>query len=86
MISIDGTTGEIYAGELPTIEARFEDEHDLATLLGWADEIRAPAGLGQRRLPARRRARAGLRRAGHRPVPHRAHVLRGGAPADRAAA
>jgi pyruvate,orthophosphate dikinase len=40
MISIDGTTGEIYAGELPTIEARFEDEHDLATLLGWADEIR----------------------------------------------
>jgi pyruvate,orthophosphate dikinase len=40
MISIDGTTGEIYAGELPTIEARFEDEHDLATLLGWADEVR----------------------------------------------
>jgi pyruvate,orthophosphate dikinase len=40
MISIDGTTGEIYAGELPTIEARFEDEHDLATLLSWADETR----------------------------------------------
>ena len=40
VISIDGTTGEIFAGELPTIEARFEDEHDLATLLGWADESR----------------------------------------------
>jgi pyruvate,orthophosphate dikinase len=40
MISIDGTTGEIYAGELPTIEARFEDEHDLATLLEWADGVR----------------------------------------------
>jgi pyruvate,orthophosphate dikinase len=40
MISIDGTTGEIYAGELPTIEAKYEDEHDLATLLGWADETR----------------------------------------------
>jgi pyruvate, orthophosphate dikinase len=40
MISIDGTTGEIFAGELPTIEARFEDEKDLATLLGWADETR----------------------------------------------
>jgi pyruvate, orthophosphate dikinase len=40
MISIDGTTGEIYRGELPTIEARFEDEHDLATLLAWADEFR----------------------------------------------
>ena len=40
MISIDGTTGEIYAGELPTIDARFEDQHELATLLGWADEVR----------------------------------------------
>jgi pyruvate,orthophosphate dikinase len=40
VISLDGTTGEIYAGELPTIEARFEDEHDLATLLGWADKAR----------------------------------------------
>ena len=40
LISIDGTTGEIFAGELPTIEARFEDEHDLATLLDWADGVR----------------------------------------------
>ncbi len=40
MISIDGTTGEIYAGALPTIEARFQDEKDLATLLGWADDVR----------------------------------------------
>src|SRR4029453_8685061 len=40
VISIDGTTGEIYEGELPTIEARFEDEHDLATLLRWADDVR----------------------------------------------
>jgi pyruvate,orthophosphate dikinase len=40
VISIDGTTGEIFAGELPTIEARFEDEHDLATLLSWADDVR----------------------------------------------
>ena len=39
-ISIDGTTGEIFAGELPTIEAKFEDEHDLATLLSWADDVR----------------------------------------------
>jgi pyruvate,orthophosphate dikinase len=40
VISIDGTTGEIFAGELSTIEARFEDEHDLATLLSWADGVR----------------------------------------------
>ncbi len=40
MISIDGTTGEIYAGALATIEARFSDEKDLATLLSWADDVR----------------------------------------------
>ena len=42
-------------------------------------------GVGERRLSARRRARTSLWRAGHRPVPHRAHVLRGGPDADRAA-
>ena len=37
-----------------------------------------PARARQRRHPGRRaRARAQLRRRGHRPVPHRAHVLRG---------
>ena len=40
MISIDGTTGEIYAGALATIEANFADEKDLATLLSWADDVR----------------------------------------------
>jgi len=37
IITIDGTTGNVYAGTIPTIEARFFDE--LATLLGWADEV-----------------------------------------------
>ena len=85
MISIDGTTGEIFAGELPTIEARFEDEHDLATLLGWADEVRRLQVWANADYPRDARARRELRGAGHRPVPDRAHVLRGGAPADRAA-
>ena len=35
--------------------------------------------------PGRRPSRPQLRRPGHRPVPHRAHVLRAGAPAHRAA-
>jgi len=54
MISIDGTTGEIFLGELPTIEARFEDEHDLATLLSWADELLRTSGFADawvERLP-----------------------------------
>ena len=36
LITIDGTTGDVYLGEVPMIEADFSSE--LATLLGWADE------------------------------------------------
>jgi pyruvate,orthophosphate dikinase len=36
VITIDGTTGNVYAGRLPTIEADFSG--DLSTLLQWADE------------------------------------------------
>ena len=39
-ISVDGSTGVVYAGALPTVEARFEDQPELQTILGWADEIR----------------------------------------------
>ena len=42
-------------------------------------------GAHQRRDPAGRRDRAQVRRRGHRPVPHRAHVLRPGAHRHRAA-
>jgi len=36
LITIDGTTGDVYLGEVPMVEADFSDE--LITLLGWADE------------------------------------------------
>ncbi|TCJ20416.1 pyruvate, phosphate dikinase [Parasulfuritortus cantonensis] len=36
VITIDGTTGHVYVGEVAMIEADFSDE--LATLLSWADE------------------------------------------------
>ncbi|HEX6543634.1 MAG TPA: pyruvate, phosphate dikinase, partial [Ktedonobacterales bacterium] len=39
-ISIDGTTGTVYLGAIKTIEANYDAEHDLHTLLAWADEIR----------------------------------------------
>ncbi len=39
-ISIDGTTGTVYLGAIKTVESNFEDEHDLRTLLEWADNIR----------------------------------------------
>jgi pyruvate,orthophosphate dikinase len=39
-ISVDGSTGEVFLGALPTVSARFEDQPELQTVLGWADKIR----------------------------------------------
>jgi pyruvate,orthophosphate dikinase len=39
-VSLDGSTGDLYLGALPTVSARFEDQPDLQTVLGWADEVR----------------------------------------------
>ena len=39
-ISVDGSTGEVFLGALPTVSARFEEQPELQTVLGWADEIR----------------------------------------------
>ncbi len=39
-ISLDGSTGEVFLGALPTVEVRFEDQTELQEILGWADEVR----------------------------------------------
>lgn len=39
-ISIDGATGEVFAGIIKTMDADFEKEIDLKKLLGWADTFR----------------------------------------------
>ena len=39
-LALDGSTGEVFAGELPTIAPNLEEQHDLVELLGWADEAR----------------------------------------------
>jgi pyruvate,orthophosphate dikinase len=39
-ISLDGASGVIYLGALPTVAARFEDQPELQKILGWADGIR----------------------------------------------
>jgi len=38
-VSVDGSTGEVFAGALPTVVPDFDDPA-LLTLLGWADRIR----------------------------------------------
>ena len=37
VITIDGGSGHVYAGEVPTVEATFSEE--MVTLLGWADSV-----------------------------------------------
>jgi pyruvate,orthophosphate dikinase len=39
-LSLDGTTGDLYLGQLPTVQARFEDQPELQQILGWADGFR----------------------------------------------
>jgi len=48
-ISVDGTTGEVYIGQIPTTSPSLEEQTDLLTLLNWADEICATPG--QRKAP-----------------------------------
>jgi pyruvate,orthophosphate dikinase len=44
-ISVDGTTGEVYIGQIPTMAPKLEEQVDLLTLLTWADEICARPGI-----------------------------------------
>ncbi|MBN1874805.1 MAG: pyruvate, phosphate dikinase [Anaerolineae bacterium] len=39
-ISINGFTGEIFLGAVPLVQAKYEEQTDLLTLLSWADEVR----------------------------------------------
>ncbi|HTX90216.1 MAG TPA: pyruvate, phosphate dikinase [Anaerolineales bacterium] len=53
-ISVDGTTGKVFIGKIPTVEAKIEEQTDLLTVLGWADEIAARKDI--RTLPDGRKA------------------------------
>ncbi|NTW12764.1 MAG: pyruvate, phosphate dikinase, partial [Anaerolineales bacterium] len=56
-ISVDGNTGKVFIGKIPTISPSLEEQTDLLTLLKWADEIcarkdirKAPKGWPTRGL------------------------------------
>jgi pyruvate,orthophosphate dikinase len=38
-ISVDGTTGDVFLGQITTVAPSLEEQKDLLTLLHWADEI-----------------------------------------------
>jgi pyruvate,orthophosphate dikinase len=44
-ISVDGTSGEVFLGQMPTIAPALEEQTDLMTLLNWADEICSTPGI-----------------------------------------
>ena len=46
-VSVDGTTGEVYIGNLPTQAPSLEEQHELIKLLAWADDFaQTGPGLG----------------------------------------
>jgi pyruvate, orthophosphate dikinase len=49
-ISVDGTTGEAFLGQIPAVAPSLEEQTELLTLLTWADEISAREGV--RDVPA----------------------------------
>ena len=74
-ISLDGTTGRVIKGKLGTMAAK-PDDPELMKLMGWAEPfrklgVRANADIPRDAIQAR-----AFRRRGHRPLPHRAYVLR----------
>ena len=44
-ISVDGTTGEVFVGQIASIAPTLEEQTELMTLLTWADEIAATDGI-----------------------------------------
>jgi pyruvate,orthophosphate dikinase len=49
-ISVDGTTGKVFIGKIPTTSPSLEEQTELLTLLKWADEICARKDI--RKAPA----------------------------------
>ena len=77
-IAIDGTTGADHDRRRAAGRAR-RSPSTSRRVLAWADELRRARRAHERRHARGRGQGPRVRRRGHRPVPHRAHVLRRGA-------
>ena len=51
-VSMDGTLGQVYVGELATVNPRLEDLPEASELLGWADETRRLGVMANADTPA----------------------------------
>ena len=82
VITIDGGTGRVIVGAVPLVPP--DDQRGLRDDPRVGRRAAPPQGARERRQRRGRREGARVRRAGHRPLPHRAHVLRRRAAARRA--
>ena len=71
---IDGSTGNIYDGIIPTVDASIAGE--FGRIMAWADKYRHLQVRTNADTPHDASKARELRRRGHRPLPYRAHVLR----------
>ena len=74
IISIDGTTGIVVLGAVALVEPEVTGDFD--TILAWADEFRTMGVRANADTPDDAALGRKFGAAGHRPVPHRAHVPR----------
>ena len=73
LITVDGTTGDVLAGAAEMLAPALDDA--FRKLLGWADAVRDIGIRANADTPADAATARAVRGAGHRPVPHRTHVL-----------
>ena len=74
-ISLDGTTANVYLGKAQTNEPDPNSSY-FGKLMKWADTFRGSFGVrANADIPRDAKAARAVRSRGHRPVPHRAHVL-----------
>lgn len=72
-ISIDGSTGKIYEGLLPTADAVIAGE--FSRIMAWADKYRRLKVRTNARYPRQTLKKHGAGCGGYRSLPHRAYVL-----------
>ena len=73
VITLDGAEGTVMLGAVPTVDPQLSG--DFATLMEWADANRRLKVRTNAETPLDANTARQVRRRGHRPVPHRAHVL-----------
>jgi pyruvate,orthophosphate dikinase len=74
VITIDGTSGEVYAGKVDTIQPKMSGA--FASVMGWADEVRRMEVRTNAETPTEARVALDFGAQGIGPMPNRTYVFR----------